>query len=825
MRRAIFQLIYLLLKFELVFTQVSISKPTLDLGACSFPTQYFTLGNISIAETQNGDFSIGTTKTIIVNAPSGLLFQTNTGSISVVGGRNLSNESITVTSSNITIQFSCTGINKLDIVTISGIKICATTTGIYFLNRNSGTSTINGCSNGTSLTGNISFNLASANQFRTNPTLPGLLDWNNATTWECNSIPPNDGTANVIIRSYQNGVYNSGNAVYFSSSPYIKSIIIENNANLSPPGGNSQNLNIIANLTIQAGGFLEQLNWSQSGINNIKIGGDFINNGAMISSSGSGGNGLCIIMNGTSPQLITGTGLFKLIGNGPGTGSLIITNPTGVELQSNFQTDNSNGNSGNVIVDGLLTFMNPTIKFFGLGNLQLNGKTILKAGTFNEHYAMSGTRTIANTSTIEYTNLNSSIALTNIPSMNLNNLIINNTIVGITTISNPLSVGGTLSMLGGNIINGNNTIQIGTSTVNRGSLNYNSGVIIGKLKRWFLGTNNGNQSGLFPLGNSIDFEKRFAKVEYTQSTNGGSILGEWINQPMGNNVTNQPINTNCNGSFTISNTSSGYWTMIPSDGITNNENITYIITLSAINLSDFGNDCHITAVKRDNNNIWSYSGLHVDNSGTATNPIITRINATGWSNWGLGGEGEPLPIELLSMNASCQGENIVFNWATASENNSYSFILEKSENCSHWVVSKEIPAAGFSNQIINYSILDNRIEGINYYRLSQTDIDGELEIYDPIHVDCKDENPFKILVWPNPEENGFNIIINNPMLNGVCIITIRNMMGLEVLKRELFCESGINLFNFSDLKLPSGLYFIQVHNEKYFSEVIKHLIK
>ena len=806
------------------YTQVSINKPSMDIGTCSLPSQYFTLGTISITETQNGDFSSGSSRTIIIAAPSGTQFLANTGSLTVIGGRNLNNESMTITSTSITIQYNCNATNKLDAMTITGIKIRSTSNGNFTINRTGGNALINGFNAGTSMSGNITFNPIASNVYRTNPSISGLLDWNQASTWECNTVPPNDGTAKVVIRAYQNGSYNAGNTVYFSGLPLVNSLSIENNANFSAPGGNGAILTISGNLTIQSGGYLQQVNWSQSGINTIQIGGDFTNDGFMVSANGNGGNGLKIVMNGTSAQAISGSGSFRMIGNGPGTGSLIVENLADVELRSNFLSDNASGNAGNVLVNGTIRFLNETTKFYGIGNLQLIGKAILKAGTFNEHFAMSGNRIISNTSTIEYTNPTSSIALTNIPTMNLNNLIINNTIMGTTEVLNPLNLRGTLSMLGGTILNGSNIIQIGTSLTNKGSLNYTSGVIIGKLKRWFSSTNNGNQSGLFPIGNTVDFKRRFVTIEYTQATDGGGLTAEWLNEPMGTSVTNEPITTNCNGQFTINNTASGYWILSPSDGISNNEFKTYNITLFAEELYDFDNDCFITAVKRDNNQ-WIYSGIHVDNLGNALNPSIKRLNATGWSNWGFGGEGNPLPIELLTIQASCEKNQVSLNWITASEHNSESFLIEKSDNCMQWITSNEIPAAGFSNEQRYYSITDQRIEGLLYYRLTQRDFDGNSTIYDPIHVACKDESPFKIMIWPNPSENSLNLFINDAALIGISTISIKNILGLEVFSQKVVCEDGMNLFQLNDLNLPSGLYFIQVSNNKYFSEVVKHLVK
>jgi len=296
----IFQIIFTLI-VSIFNAQVIVTRPTSDLGACSFPSSYFTLGNIVLTESQNGDFSAGTNRTIIVNASSGIEFQAGTGAVSVVGGRNLSNESLTVTSTMLTIQYNCNGTNKLDVLTISGIRIRATSAGSYSLVRNAGNAIINGFTNGVAFTGTISFSSIASNQYRTNPTISGLLDWNSASTWECNTVPPNDGSAIVTIRAFQNGNYSNGNSVYFTGNRIVKSLTIENNANFSPPGSSGQTLTVNENFSILGGAYLQQINWSQSGVNTINISGNFLNNGSMISAGGNGGNGLRINMNGSAP--------------------------------------------------------------------------------------------------------------------------------------------------------------------------------------------------------------------------------------------------------------------------------------------------------------------------------------------------------------------------------------------------------------------------------------------------------------------------------------------------------------------------------------------
>jgi hypothetical protein len=80
------------------------------------------------------------------------------------------------------------------------------------------------------------------------------------------------------------------------------------------------------------------------------------------------------------------------------------------------------------------------------------------------------------------------------------------------------------------------------------------------------------------------------------------------------------------------------------------------------------------------------------------------------------------------------------------------------------------------------------------------------------------------LTWPNPDETGFHLFVNDASLVGACKVTMKNSLGEAVLDEKIYCETGSNTFDFSTIKFPKGIYFIQVSNEQYFSEVIKHLV-
>ena len=806
--------------------QVSISKPNLTFGVCSFPSSYHQLENIIIIENARDDFSAAgiNPKSLELSAPSDFEFRPGTGFATVNSGGNLAVVSYNCTATTITIEYDCIQVNKNDKMTIIGLEVRAingASSGNII--RTGGTGIINGLTTGETLTTTISSTdqSGSPNRFATVNYKSGYLSWSDAATWECGVIPPNDGSAEIIVNAYQ-GPYNNNNCLIFDQNINVSSVEITENANLSPGISGDKTLTIQNDFTIQSNGSVRNINWIQNGTNTIQIGGDFLNNGFMSTDGANNSYNLGIEMNGSTPQLISGTGSFRMIGSGNGTSSFKINSGADVTLDATFRTNDDNGIPGNVIIDGTLRFSDESDVFNGLGNLVLNGYTELKASAFNDHYELIGTKVINTaTSTIEFTNSVSSISIANIPSPVLGSLVNNVTSSGALNILDNIVVSETLTMQTGNIITSSNTISIGASTAQIGSLNYQSGFIEGILKRWFTGTNSGPSSGLYPISNN-GINKRFVTIEYTEATDGGSLKNEWINAQMGYNLNGDTIPTNCNGSFLIENTDNGYWEITPNDGITTTENKAYNLTIEAEGILSLVDDCHVTILKRVGSNPWGAPGTHVDNTGDAVSPLVKRTNVKGWSNWGLaGGPGDPLPVELSSFNTICDDESILINWVTQSEYNSSHFELMKSRDGYTWELIQNESAAGYSTSEITYSYLDQAFQDC-YYKLVQYDIDGESETYGPIHSGCNSQNSY-ITTHPNPSSESFNLIINDSKFFGDTEVEYYDPQG-KVVKHDIInLKDGINLFVIDSSKLKQGVYMIRIKNRNN-EKVLKHIV-
>lgn len=822
-----FQLLYFIVvcPSNCLYSQVNIIKPSLSFGACIFPSVYHPLDNIIIIETVRDDFSSfgSNPKSLELTAPANFEFLPTSGFAVVNGGGNLSIVSFTSTATTVTIEYDCIQVNQNDKMTIIGLEIRAINEASSGnITRTGGTGIILGCSSGETLTTVLSSTDLTGipNYYSTVSYITGYLNWSDASSWECGSVPPNDGTAIIVVNAYQ-GAFSKTNALVFDQDADVYSIDIQGDANFSPSEGGGKTLTIQDDFNVQANGNLRSLDFPLSGSNTIQIGGDFTSEGFMITDGASNAYNLTIEMMGTNPQSISGSGTLRMIGSGSGLSSLLINEVSDVTLESSFRTTDDNGIPGEVIVNGTLRFADEFTFFSGSGALTLSGYTELKAPSFNEHYAMSGTRLIQSTSSIEFTNISSVISATNIPTTTLGNIICNVSTSGTLDLNENVVVTGTLTMQTGLINTNVTTLSIGSSTSNIGLLDYQGGSIHGVLKRWFTGTNSGDASSLYPMSRN-GTHKRFVKIEYTENTDGGSIKVEWINIAMDYNLNNDTISTNCNGSFIIENTDNGYWDMTPNDGISTSENKTYNITLDAEGIVSFADACHITILKRVDSGPWSASGAHQDNSGDVTSPIVSRLNATGWSNWGFGGgSGSPLPVELSSFSANCTSDLVAISWTTESENNSSHFELKKSRDGITWETIYTVPAAGYSLSEIVYSYVDYEAQDA-YYRLNQYDIDGVMEIYGPIHSGCTNQNNY-FTTYPNPSSDYFNLVINDSKYIGETKVEFFDSNGKVAHILNLTLKVGINLFVIDSSPFKSGLYLLRISNGNNFT-VIKHQI-
>ncbi len=208
---------------------------------------------------------------------------------------------------------------------------------------------------------------------------------------------------------------------------------------------------------------------------------------------------------------------------------------------------------------------------------------------------------------------------------------------------------------------------------------------------------------------------------------------------------------------------------------------------------------------------------------TTSSGIVYWNSLTSFSEFGGAGGSAPLPVELVSFAGSCEDGVVNLSWQTASEHNSSHFDIEKSRDGESWQVIQTIPSAGNSNELLNYTAYDQVTNILNYYRLNQVDIDGTNKRYNPIAVSCEAIQNGIFMTYPNPSNEGFNIIINDKALEGEMNMNVYTATGSITLEKRIEVKEGINVFMMNE-KLFPGLYFIEVKDQYNNTKVIRHLI-
>jgi len=164
-----------------------------------------------------------------------------------------------------------------------------------------------------------------------------------------------------------------------------------------------------------------------------------------------------------------------------------------------------------------------------------------------------------------------------------------------------------------------------------------------------------------------------------------------------------------------------------------------------------------------------------------------------------------LPVVLLSFDATPSGMNVQLNWSTASEiNNDYYTVMRSADGITFEDVLT-INGAGNSNSLLYYSVVDyNSYKGTSYYRLLQTDYDGEYKYSNIVAVVV--ENVFDFSIYPNPFNSIIIIKTNGSSVDNIFGLKFYNTKGTEVLSTKLTQNTTIIETNF----LSSGIYIYKI---------------
>ena len=182
----------------------------------------------------------------------------------------------------------------------------------------------------------------------------------------------------------------------------------------------------------------------------------------------------------------------------------------------------------------------------------------------------------------------------------------------------------------------------------------------------------------------------------------------------------------------------------------------------------------------------------------------------------------PLPVGLVNFAATPDKNKVDLNWTTATETNNDYFTIEKSKNGVDFDFLDQVKSKalnGNSTAFLNYEIYDTSpyMQGTNYYRLKQTDRNGQYSYFNVVSADLEPAgSDFSFAIYPNPSLGGMLNLAITADKNQEVLVVVYDITGKENYSKVIVTEdTGENVYAFdSSGKLAAGVYFITATSQQ-----------
>ena len=235
-------------------------------------------------------------------------------------------------------------------------------------------------------------------------------------------------------------------------------------------------------------------------------------------------------------------------------------------------------------------------------------------------------------------------------------------------------------------------------------------------------------------------------------------------------------------------------------------------------LDEASSPYQMTAI--DNGGIWSGTGVSgnglfnpaTTGPGTflirytlGTGPCLTKDSTYITVN-------TALAIELIDLQINCKDNQKIMKWTTTNEINCDYFKVERSFDAQNYTNVGIIKGNGNSSETLNYTFVEKKNEGQQYYRLVEVDFNGKETIYGPIVANCKEKK--ELSIYPNPVKDYLQIQL--PEFDDVIIKhQIISITGKKI--TSILHNNAIDISN-----LSAGYYMlsIETQSQKYIQKFI-----
>jgi hypothetical protein len=212
---------------------------------------------------------------------------------------------------------------------------------------------------------------------------------------------------------------------------------------------------------------------------------------------------------------------------------------------------------------------------------------------------------------------------------------------------------------------------------------------------------------------------------------------------------------------------------------------------------------------------WYTGSARLGVNNAASNQV-NSINAGTNGNlytWILAAKDHPLPIELAELKANCSSDaKPVVEWVTVSETNNAYFSLFRSNEGTDWSLVTTISGAGNSNTPLYYSFTDNCVsEGALYYKLVQTDFDGNESDEGIVQINCYNQmkgGSYDMNIYSD-ENHQVHVTFNSEVSEKI-VFNLFDIRGRLIYQEKVTTEEGLNHFVLDFVPVSEASYLFNM---------------
>ena len=232
--------------------------------------------------------------------------------------------------------------------------------------------------------------------------------------------------------------------------------------------------------------------------------------------------------------------------------------------------------------------------------------------------------------------------------------------------------------------------------------------------------------------------------------------------------------------------------------------------------------CGVAIQSGDINNL-SFSGLIIGNDYVFCYKFTVPVTCTHSQHCPFFVGATVLPISLLYFDAKVVDNTIIdLNWSTSSETNNDFFTVERSTDNDLFEVVGYVQGMGNSTITTNYNLTDERpYSGVSYYRLKQTDHNGEFKYFNVVPVEIISSFS-TVAIIPNPIHGNGTLTFDSGT-EDILDLKIYDVFGRVVLSEDHNAGRGTNSIPLRTEMFSKGMYILSlvIGNEQKTLRFIK----